>query len=228
VRLLLERLELAERTRDEEARRRVEQEPLRIARDLHDITAHTLTTINVQARVAAHLLERNPLHARGALVTIEKASRQALDELRAVVGVLRGRDAGGGAPVDPAQTLGDLGGLIHRTRAGGVDVRYETRGTPGERLPDAVQLAAYRIVQESLTNVRRHASASAAHATLEFEPDRLCIGVENGGAITNGAGTGVGIIGMEERAASVGGTLAAGPSNGGFRVAAGPPFRRSE
>src|SRR6266508_182583 len=107
IQLLLERLELAERTREEEARRRAEQERLRIARDLHDVVAHTLTTINVQAGVASHLLDRDPSHARNALATIETESHEALDELRAILGVLRERD-GNDVPLEPTPDLDGL------------------------------------------------------------------------------------------------------------------------
>jgi signal transduction histidine kinase len=229
VALLLERLELSERTREEEARRRVEQERLRIARDLHDAVAHSLTTINVQAGVAAHLLDQNPDNARAALGTIEDASHEALDELRAIVGVLREHD-GERAPLDPAPSLDAVAELIERARTNGLDVGLAIRGEQPERLAEAVQLAAYRIVQESLTNARRHAAGAAAHVGLSFEADRLLITIENGiGATSNCTnGAGAGLIGMQERAAVVGGMLTAAPAPDGFRVAAELPYRRSE
>jgi signal transduction histidine kinase len=230
VALLLERLELAERTREEEARRRVEQERLRIARDLHDAVAHALTTINVQAGVAAHLLDQNPANARAALETIEDASHEALDELRSTLGVLREHDGGSG-PLDPAPTLDAVGELVERARGLGLDVSLDIRGERPVRLPEAVQLAAYRIVQESLTNARRHAAGAPARVGLSFEPDRLLIMVENGpGATSNGnsAGAGVGVIGMQERAAAVGGAFRAASSPDGFRVTAELPYRRTE
>ena len=230
VALLHERLELAERTREEEAQRRVEQERLRIARDLHDAVAHSLTTINVQAGVAAHLLDQNPANARDALRTIEDASHEALDELRAIVGVLREHD-GERAPLDPTPTVDAVRELVERVRALGLDVSLDIRGERPRRLPEAVQLAAYRIVQESLTNARRHAAGAPAHVGLSFEPDRLLVTVENGPSATgNGSGTGrgVGLIGMRERAASVGGSLTATAAPEGFRVAAELPYRRAE
>lgn len=230
VALLLERLELAERRREEEAQRRVGQERLRIARDLHDAVAHALTTINVQAGVAAHLLGHNPRNARAALVAIEDASHEALDELRAIVGVLREHD-GEGAPLEPAPALDAVEELVKLARGAGLDVSLETRGDPPERLPEAVQLAAYRIVQESLTNVRRHAAGSPARVGLSFEPDRLLVTVENGTGTTTNNGrssSGVGIMGMQERAAAVGGTLRAAPCPEGFSVAAELPYRRAE
>jgi signal transduction histidine kinase len=230
VALLLERLELAERTREEEARRRVEQERLRIARDLHDAVAHALTTINVQAGVAAHLLDQNPGNARAALGTIEEASHEALDELRAIVGILREHD-GERAPVEPAPTLDAIGELVERARTLGIDVSLDIRGERPGRLPDRVQLAAYRIVQESLTNARRHAAGAQARVSLTFEPERLLVTVENGaGATSNGSsgGAGVGVIGMQERAAAVGGALRTASFPDGFRVAAELPYRRAE
>jgi signal transduction histidine kinase len=229
VALLKERLELAERTREQEAQRRAQQERLRIARDLHDVIAHTLTTINVQASTAAELFDRDPGHARGALETIEEGSRDAIEELRAILGVLRsGED--GDAPLRPAPGLDDVPELMRRTRADGVEVRMEVIGDRPQRVPEAVSLAAYRIVQESLTNARRHAAGAAVQVTLWFEPNRLGVAIQNeDGAPSriNGHGSGVGIMGMTERAAAVGGTLSARPAAGGFRVDADLPYSRS-
>lgn len=228
VALLLEQLELAGHAREEEARRRVEQERLRIARDLHDAVAHALTTINVQAGVAVHLLDRDPGNARSALVTIEEASHEALDELRAIVGVLRDPDER--VPLQPPPGLDAVRELVERSRALGLDVTLDVTGVQPERLPEAVQLTAYRIVQESLTNVRRHAAPAPARVGLSFEPERLLVTVENGaGAARNGSpGAGVGVLGMQERAAAVGGTLRAASSPQGFRVVAELPYRASE
>jgi signal transduction histidine kinase len=226
VALLRERLELAERTREDEALRRVQQERLQIARDLHDVVAHTLSTINVQAGVAGHLLDREPRHVRTALATIESASHDALDELRGIVGVLRAGEADA-APLEPAPTIADIGELVDRARADGLDVSLETRGTQPDPLPEAVGLAAYRIVQESLTNVQRHATGASAHIELTFQDECLLVKVDNGTGVGNGTrGVGVGIIGMRERAAAIGGTVRAGPDQGGFRVAAELPYRR--
>jgi signal transduction histidine kinase len=225
VALLRERLELAERTREQEAQRRVEQERMRIARDLHDVVAHTLTTINVQAATAAELLDRNPDHARAALETIEDASRDALGELRAVVGVLRDGDEH--APLKPAPDLESVAELVNRTRGDGVDVTMTVAGDRPARLAEGVSLAAYRIVQESLTNARRHAAGAPVHIDLAYERTGLALAIENGRAeAPNGTGgpPGVGIVGMTERAAAIGGTLEAGPSARGFRVDARLPY----
>jgi len=226
VQLLLERLELAERTRDEEAQRRAEQERLRIARDLHDVVAHTLTTINVQAGVAAHLLDRDPSHARDALATIAAASHDALDELRAILGVLREPD-GAEVPLGPAPGLGSMSSLVERFRESGGEISLHVDGEQPERIPEAVQLAAFRIVQESLTNTSRHAPGAAARVRLVYGADRLRVAIESESEpVPNGNDhrPGVGIAGMRERATALGGTLSATPSPEGFRVEAELPY----
>jgi signal transduction histidine kinase len=223
VQLLLQRAELAERTREEEAQRRVEQERLRIARELHDIVAHTLTTINVQAGVAKHLLERQPEHAEGALATIEQASHEALQELRAILGVLR-EPGEEDAPLTPAPDLTTIEALVEQARAGGA-VRFQVVGERPERIPEAVQLAVYRIVQESLTNSRRHAPGAAAEITIAFAGDRLRLTIENAAANGHDSGlTGTGIVGMRERALALGGTLNASRRDGRFCVCAELPY----
>jgi signal transduction histidine kinase len=227
VRLLLERLELADREREEEAQHRAEQERLRIARELHDVVAHTLTTINVQAGVAAHRSERDPRHARDALATIEAASHEALDELRAILGVLRDT-SNGTAPLEPAPDLAAVGALIEQARSTGFDVSFAVEGDEPQRVSEAVQLAAYRIIQESLTNARRHARGAAARVSLSFGVDRLRLAIENETDHANGANgkPGVGILGMLERATALGGTLEARRSEERFRVEAELPYRR--
>jgi signal transduction histidine kinase len=229
VALLRERLEFAERTREQEAQRRAEQERLRIARDLHDIVAHTLTEMNVQAATASELLDRDPAYARGALETIADSSREAINELRAILGILRTADAGK-APLAPAPGVETIAELVDRSRTGGLDVQLDVTGERPERFPDAVSLAAFRIVQESLTNARRHATGTPVRVGLSFGPGRLAVAVENGAGRTtndNGSSPGVGIIGMTERASAVGGTLHAGPLAHGFRVDAELPYVRN-
>jgi signal transduction histidine kinase len=227
IRLLLERLELAERTREEEAQRRAEQERLRIARELHDVVAHTLTTINVQAGVAAHLADREPDRAGSALAAIESASHEALDELRAILGVLREAN-GAEVPLEPAPGLAGVPSLVDQFREAGGDVELQISGEQPDRLPEAVQLAAFRIVQESLTNAARHAPGAAARVRLAYEAERLSVSIENDSApMGNGNGeAGVGIVGMRERVGALGGSLAAGPSAAGFRVEAELPYTR--
>ena len=227
VRLLLERLAQAERTREQEAERRAEQERLRIARDLHDVVAHTLTTINVQAGVAARLLDRDPSNARDALATIETASHEALQEMRTILGVLR-ESGNGNAPLEPSPDLGAVEALIGQARSTGLEVRLEVEGERPERVPEAVQLAAFRILQESLTNVRRHAPGAVADVNLAYRADRLLLSIQNESAHTGNGGTpGVGIIGMRERAGALGGTLEAQRSGERFRVVAELPYRPS-
>jgi signal transduction histidine kinase len=227
VRLLLDRLELAERTREEEARRRAEQERLRIARELHDVVAHTLTTINVQAGVARHLLKRQPDHAEGALGMIESASHDALQELRAILGVLR-EPGEEGAPLEPAPGLAAVEALIEGARSSGGEIDFQVEGTPPERVPDAVQLAAFRIIQESLTNTRRHAPGAPASVAIAYGSDRLQLTVENT-TVNRRNGSrreaGTGIRGMRERATALGGTLEAESGGGRFRIAAELPYR---
>jgi signal transduction histidine kinase len=230
VRILLERLEQAEQTREEEAKRRAEQERLRIARDLHDVVAHTLTTINVQAGVAGHLLDRDPGNARPALAMIETASHEALQELRMILGVLREAD-GGNAPLEPVPGLAALETLIERARGSGLEVSFEAEGEQPQRVPEAVQLAAYRILQESLTNVRRHAPGAAARVDVAYGADRLRLAVENGTGHTgngdgDGGAPGAGIAGMRERAAALAGTFQARRSGDRFRIVAELPYRR--
>ena len=224
VLVLRERAELAERTREQEAERRAQEERLRIARDLHDVVAHTLTTINVQAATAAELLDRNPGHARTALETIEDASRDAINELRAILGILR--EPGANAPTTPAPGVDDVAELVRKTREGGLDVEFEIDGERPERLAETVSLAAFRIVQESLTNARRHAAGAPVRVRLSYEPGALAVSVLNaaGHSANENGSTGVGIAGMAERAAAVGGSLSAEPVPDGFRVAAELPY----
>ena len=225
VTLLIERLALAERSREQEAQRRVAQERLRIARDLHDVVAHTLATINVQAGTAAQLIDRNPAYARAALETIEEASRNATAELRAVLGLLRDRDSAD-APLRPAPSIDDVPELVQRACETGLDVSLELAGDPPDRLLDGVSLAAYRIVQESLTNVHRHAPGAPVRVRIDFGRDELCIAVHNGagGPGVSSDDGGVGLTGMTERAEALGGTLSAGPVPDGFRVDARLPY----
>ena len=228
IQLLLERLELAERTREEEAQRRAEQERLRIARDLHDVVAHTLTTINVQAGVTAHLADRDPSRAASALASIEAASHDALDELRAVLGVLR-EPGSADAPLEPTPSLDGLGSLVDRFRESGGDIELEVDGESPEGIPEPVQLAAFRIVQESLTNATRHAPGATARVRVAYDQDRLRVEIENNSGQErngNGRGDGVGIAGMRERATALGGTFDAGRCPGGFKVTAELPYRR--
>lgn len=220
-----ERAERAERTREEEARRRVAEERLRIARDLHDVVAHHIALVNVQAGVAAHVMDKRPDQAKEALAHVREASRSALNELRSTVGLLR-QSGDPEAPTEPAPGLAVLGGLVDTFRNAGLPVELACTDRDGP-LPAAVDLAAYRIIQEALTNVRKHAGAGArAEVSVVRVGATAEITVLDNGA---GAGTGRtdgyddrdrhGLIGMRERVTALGGTLTAGPRyGGGFRV----------
>ena len=224
---LRDRAERAERTREEEARRRVTEERLRIARELHDVVSHTIGLISVQAGVAAHLLGRRPDKAAESLAAIRQASDEALGELHAMLGVLRERDGDAGrAPLAPAPGLAELDALVAQAAGAGVEVAVAVEGAP-RRLPPAVDLACYRVVQESLTNVVRHAGASRAEITVTHHDGEVVVEILDDGAAPSGngaVGTGQGIPGMRERARALGGRLEAGPRpEGGFRVQASLP-----
>jgi signal transduction histidine kinase len=222
ARVRIERHAEARRAREQEARQRASEERLRIARELHDVLAHNITTINVQSGVALHLIDAQPEQARTALQVINDASADALREVRSALSALRGD--GEQPPRAPTAGLDGLGELVSRASASGVEVSLDVRG---ERrpLPASVDLAAFRIVQESLTNVVRHAGATTATVKLAYEDRELSVQVDDdgrGGAAANG---GSGIAGMRERAAALGGRLDAGPGpGGGFRVSAHLPL----
>ncbi|MFF9364601.1 sensor histidine kinase [Streptomyces griseoluteus] len=222
-----ERAEHAERTREQEARQRVAAERVRIARELHDVVAHHIALINAQAGVAVHLVDRRPEQLVTALEGIRDTSRSALEELRVTVGLLRQSDDPE-APRDPMPGLAQVPELVASFERVGLSVRH-TRHGMAKPLAPAVDLAAYRIVQEALTNVRKHAGADHARLYLHYRPQWLTIMVEDDGRAgpqEPHLGTGHGLIGMRERAASVGGKLeAAARPDGGFTVTAELPLR---
>jgi signal transduction histidine kinase len=212
------------RTREQETLRRVSDERLSIAREIHDVVAHAMTAINVQAGVAAHLLERDPGQAHGALRDIKRVSGEALGELRQTLDVLR--DPAQAVPLAPGASLLDLESLIGGLRSAGVAVELAVE--PVAELPAAVHSAGYRIVQEALTNVARHAGASTARVSVRRDGDVVTIEVVDDGAganHSNGAnGGGNGVRGMRERALALGGTLEAAPvQDGGWQVRARLP-----
>jgi signal transduction histidine kinase len=212
------------RAREEQEKRQASEERLRIARELHDVLGHHLSLINVQAGVGLHLMDSRPEQAREALTAIKTASSEALREVRAVLGVLRPEEEA--APRQPALGLDRLDEL---TADAGLPV---TTTVTGERrpLPAEVDRAAYRIVQEALTNVRRHAPAGSAEVGVAYEPGRLRLSVRNtpgGAAAAEGGGSG--IPGMRARAEALGGTVTAGPADGGgFLVTAVLPTGEPE
>jgi signal transduction histidine kinase len=211
----------------EEARRRASEERLLIARELHDVLAHNISLINVQAGVALHLLDERPDQARPALTAIKDASKEALGELRSVLDVLRRSEDGVTAPRAPTAGLRDLHGLVERTRSAGLDVTLDVSGD-ARPVPAGVDLAAFRIVQEALTNVVRHARTSTARVRLEYGDDQLTVQVDDDGvnvSVPPVVAAGRGIAGMRERVQALSGTFEAGPRPGrGFRVRARFPI----
>jgi signal transduction histidine kinase len=215
-----------EREREERARRAGQEERIRIARELHDVVAHAMSIIAVRAGVARIALDTRPGEAREALGIIEDTSRQALKEMRIVVGVLR-RSEPGDAP-----GLTDLPGLVSKITDVGVAVGVRVEGEP-RRLPPGTDLSAYRIIQEALTNVVRHAGPDAtAELTVRYLPAEVMIEVTDDGRARDPArlvpgpaepGAGHGLAGMRERVAAYGGTLVAEPTPRGFRVLARIP-----
>lgn len=196
-------------------------ERVRIARELHDVLAHSLSQINVQAGVGLHLLEKQPEKAADALASIKETSKTALDEVRSVLGILRS-EAGADAPLVPEPDLSRLDGLAASVIAQGVDVAVENG--LGD-LPKPIQLALYRIVQESLTNVVRHANATRVRVTLAAVDGIAVVTVaDNGTGSTETSEDGRGLLGMRERAELLGGSLEAGPSGSGFTVTATIPL----
>jgi signal transduction histidine kinase len=232
-----QRAEEAERTREEVARRRAVEERLRIARELHDSLTHSISVICVQSGVAVHLARKRGEDISPALLAIQEASTDAARELRTTLGVLRSED-------DDSSGLGHLDRLAARTRAAGLPVTVNVTGAK-RSLPPEVDQAAYRIVQEALTNVSRHAGRASAWVNLCYRPDALEIQVDADGAgisiasaTSNGNGTSnntsngnghsasnsLGLIGMRERVTALGGRLQAGPRDGGgFQVRAEIP-----
>jgi signal transduction histidine kinase len=215
----------AEQAREEETRRRVDAERMRIARELHDVVAHSMAMINVQATAAGMQLATDPASAAAAIQAIRQASKSGLRELRAILEVLRQVD--GGSPAVPVPDLRAIAALAEATSAAGTPTTVKPADFPVP-LPPPVALAAYRIVQESLTNVVRHAGRVAATVSLRQDGEYLYVEVVNGGATAPTAfseGTGAGLPGMRERAAALGGTLDAGPRpGGGFAVHARLPM----
>lgn len=206
-------------TRAEIARRQGSDERVRIARELHDLLGHHVSLINIQAGVALHLMDGDPEQARTALTAIKESSRDLLREMRTTLGVLRGVDEQ--PPHHPVTGLARLDELVTHTRAAGLPVEVEVQGTVRE-LPAGVDLAAYRIVQEALTNARKHAGPAHVQVRIGYSDDSLRLSVDDDGAgPASDLDSGDGLAGMRERAAALGGTLNVGPRvGGGFSVSA--------
>ena len=210
--------------RGSEARRAVAEERIRIARELHDVVAHTVSLIVVQAVAAQDVFDARPDQSRQALSAIESSGRAALAELRRLVGAVRPDGEADGH--DPQPGLERLDRLVDSVRAAGLDVTVRYEGEP-VKAPAGVDLSAYRIVQEALTNTLRHARASHAAVIVRYAPTRLEVEVrDDGRGVVGVADAGHGIVGMRERAAVLGGTLEVGPGpQRGFRVRAGLPLK---
>ncbi|MCX4231612.1 sensor histidine kinase [Streptomyces ortus] len=228
-----ERARRAEESRDREAGRRVAEERVRIARELHDLVAHQITLANAQATVAAHLFDTRPEQTRRSLGELIETTGHALDELRATVGLLR-QSGDAAAPAEPAPGLSRLSTLVESFHRAGLEVSVRQEGT-ARPLPPGVDLTAYRIVQEALTNVTKHSGTRSARVRLGWHRDRLTLTVTDDGggtrALPNASTAtdrpppGFGLIGMRERATAVGGRLSAGGrAEGGFLVSAELPL----
>jgi signal transduction histidine kinase len=214
-----------EREREEKAAQAVTEERARIARELHDVVAHYVSVMVVQAAGARRIVDKDPAAAKGALEAVESAGRTALTEMRRMLEVLRADDPGMG----PQPGLGEIERLVQQVRDAGLPVELSIQGDAC-CLPAGMDLAAYRIVQEALTNTVKHGGIAAAHVTVKYTPDTLEIEVIDDGRgaaalLLSDAPGGHGLIGMKERVALFGGTLEAGPVlTGGYRVFAGMPL----
>ena len=226
---LEQRAALLVRETEEEAKRAVADERLRIAQELHDVVAHSMGVIAVQAGVGEHVIDKDPAEAKQALAAIATTSRSTLTEIRRLLGVLRQND---GAEHAPAPGLADLPRLMHDFESAGLHVERRADGAPFD-LPPGVDLTAYRIVQEALTNVLKHAGPAVASVVIAMpDPGVLRLEITDDGRGVNGrtAGhAGHGLLGMRERVAIYGGTLETGPrTGGGYRVAAVIPYGVAE
>jgi signal transduction histidine kinase len=222
-----ERREGLERAIEHAAEQAKSEERLRIAHDIHDVVTHSVGLIAIKAGVANHVSATRPEEAREALKVIEDISRSALRDMRATLKVLRGDEEGGGEDLRPVRGLADLPALVQTAEAAGV--RVDLRSRCAEELPDTVALSAFRIVQEALTNVVKHAAPTNCRVHLTSERGTLSIDIADTGPgpghRPSVPGGGMGLVGMNERIAAHGGTLAAGPDpGGGFRVLATPPY----
>ncbi|WUN28958.1 sensor histidine kinase [Streptomyces sp. NBC_00316] len=209
--------------REAAEKRRADEERLRMARELHDVLAHSISVINVQAGVGLALLDTDPEQARTALTTIKAASKEALGEVRQVLDTLR---TPGDAPRAPAPGLDRLPELVDQASSAGLTVTLETDGIRNA-VPPGTDLAAFRIVQEALTNVVRHSGSRSARVRIGYGTGRIRLRIDDDGPATGSeaGGSGNGLAGMRERAAALGGTIEAGPRpDGGFRVRAELPL----
>ncbi|WP_433424606.1 sensor histidine kinase [Microtetraspora malaysiensis] len=217
------RADEAERTREETARRRADEERLHIARELHDSLTHQISVIKVQAEVAVHVARKRGEQVPEALLAIQEASREATRELRATLEALRDDDT------TPPPGIDHVPELVKRARTSGLDTTLTVEGQRCD-VPAAVDRTAYRIVQESLTNVARHAAATTASVRIDYRADALAVRVDDDGTAAPGSAPmpGIGLLGMHERVTALGGHLRAEPRDeGGFTVQAELPVDRT-
>ncbi|RKS84294.1 histidine kinase/DNA gyrase B/HSP90-like ATPase [Motilibacter peucedani] len=219
------RRDVTRRQREEELRRSAYEERLRLAQEIHDSVGHGLAVIAMQAGVALHVLDRRPEDVRRSLVAIRDTSRASLDGLRGTLQALGLPEGADGPPLAPVPGVEQVERLVEGVRAGGLEVALRVEPDVRE-VPEPVGQAVYRIVQEALTNVVRHAQAGRAEVTLGLDAGELLVVVsDDGRGASSAEGQGLGLPGMHARAAALGGELSAGPSpSGGFRVAARLPL----
>lgn len=214
------RVRTAEASRAEEVRRHVAEERLRIARELHDVVAHRMAVVNVQAGVAAHLVRTRPDEAEEALAIVRSSARTVLDELAGILNVLRTADDPA-APVEPAPQLGDLPALVASFHDAGLEVVWETSGAPAPLAPSVVA-ALYRTAQEALTNAHKHGDGRA-HLSIAHTDHGVELTVTNRSTHLEPTQRGFGLVGMRERVLAAGGTVLAEPRGDEFRVEAHLP-----
>jgi signal transduction histidine kinase len=220
---LAQRADAAERESERRSREAVVEERARIARELHDLVAHSMGVIVLQAQGAQRTLDHDPARTRAALEDIEGTGRNGLAEMRRLLGLLTGPTEA--APAEPQPSLGQLGDLMDRVRAAGTPVTLDVRGEVRD-LPPGVELTAYRVVQESLTNALKHAPGAPVHVRVDYGGDSVQVSVTDDGARVPEAAEsgGRGMVGMRERVALYDGELVAGPrAEGGFAVSARLP-----
>ena len=230
ARAIEERAREAERTRETEAQRRVEEERVRIAREVHDITAHSLSAVSIQAAAAERLIERDPAAARAAIGEVRATARQALEEIRAMVGVLRsGPEAAETAPTAGTDRMADL---VAYLEGAGIQASLAMEGYRRAAVPAFIDVALFGIAREAATNMVRHARATSAVLTLATDGERAFLSVEDDGrgfVYRPSAVAGHGLAGMHERVKLLGGTFETGPSaSGGFRIAVSVPLTKGE
>ncbi|WP_345436058.1 sensor histidine kinase [Microbacterium gilvum] len=231
VKAISDRAERAVQTREDEARRRVSEERLRIARDLHDTVAHQISVISLNAGVASTAVDTRPDKAKESLATIRGAARTVLKEIGDLMAMLRADDDSGAVP-RPQSGLAQLDRLVAQFAAAGLDVHTRVEGSP-DAVTGAADLVAYRVVQEALTNAHKHGAEGRAHVLVHVAADAVTVAVTNLMDVGQDGyrippGSGLGLVGLRERVASVRGTVDAGPAPGGWKLEAVLPVDREE